>query len=84
MSRTAQDTELFTLLTANRGWIIKNPLPVHQCDTLSEALEFAKESILKKRKSPLILSRDDHPDCSTANCQACQRFRFLEQIELIC
>jgi hypothetical protein len=59
MSRTAQDTELFTLLTANRGWIIKNPLPVHQCDTLSEALEFAKESILKKRKSPLILSRDE-------------------------
>ena len=59
MPRTAQDTELFTLLTANKGWIIKNPLPVYQCDTLSEALSFAKESILKKRKSPFILSRDE-------------------------
>jgi hypothetical protein len=59
MSRTAQDSELFALLTAPRGWIVKNPLPVHRCDTLSEALSFAKQSIARKRKSPFILARDE-------------------------
>ena len=59
MSRTAQDTELFTLLTAKKGWIVKNPLPIHHCDTLSEALTFARDSIERKRKSPLILAKDE-------------------------
>jgi hypothetical protein len=59
MSRTAQDPELFTLLTAPKGWIVKNPLPVHHCDTLSEALSFAKTSIERKRKAPFILARDE-------------------------
>ena len=59
MPRTAQDTELFTLLTASKGWIIKNPLPVHHCKTLSDALTFAQENILLKRKSPFIISTDE-------------------------
>lgn len=59
MSRTAQDSELFTLLTAPKGWIVKNPLPVLRCATLSEALTFAKQSIAKKRKSPFILAEDE-------------------------
>ena len=59
MSRTAQDTELFALLTASKGWIVKNPLPVHRCKTLSEALTFAQDSILHKRKSPFIISADE-------------------------
>ena len=59
MSKTVQDTELFTLLTAPKGWIVKNPLPVLRCNTLSDALAFAKQSIAKKRKSPFILAQDE-------------------------
>jgi hypothetical protein len=59
MSRTAQDTELYTLLTTSKGWIVKNPLPVFHCKTLSEALTFAQDNILQKRKSPFIISKDE-------------------------
>jgi len=59
MSRTAQDTELYTLLTTSKGWIVKNPLPVFNCQTLSEALTFAQDNILQKRKSPFIISKDE-------------------------
>ncbi len=59
MSRTAQDPELFMLLTAKKGWIVKNPLPVLHCETLSEALTFASQAIRQKRKSPFILAKDE-------------------------
>ena len=75
MSRTALDTELYTLLTTSKGWIVKNPLPVFHCQTLSEALSFAQKNILQKRKSPFIISKDE-----TIEIRAQQIVRLIEDL----